>query len=248
MVLMEKKMIKKGLKKVTLNLGEVIEQENYIVCNVNNKKLQELYERGIVDLNNKEIKEKYNITKNVMFNIKDFNFNEGIFLSTNESVTFTNCTFIDDIYIGVANNVIFDDNNYINTENQYRYAKNYMVIDNINSVTFINDNITNNIDKNMDLLIEANKIRFINTTISDDYKSNIKINGERINFINSKLLGKESRLNAQTIVIDDDSKLLPIKSIITDSKNNINSHNIDSNKIIINGVKKDKKRTRVYVR
>ena len=32
MVLMEKKMIKKGLKKVTLNLGEVIEQENYIVC------------------------------------------------------------------------------------------------------------------------------------------------------------------------------------------------------------------------
>ena len=241
-------MTKKDLKKITLNLGEIEEHTNYIICNVNNKKLQTLYEKGIVDLNNKDIKEKYNITKNIMFNIKDFNFTDGIFLSTKDSVTFTNCTFIDDIYISGANNVMFDDNNYIDTENPYRYARLFMVIDNINSVTFIDDNITNNIDKNMDLLIEANKIRFINTTISNDYKSNTMINGNRINFINSKLLGKEARLNAQTIVIDNDSKLLPIKSIITDCKNSINSNNIDSNKIIINGVKKDKKRTRIYVR
>ena len=93
----------KKLRKLTKSLGGVLEKEDYILCKVNPIILKEYindnYGDGLLILDTKRLKEKYHINKDLVFEITGYNFEEGLYLITDASVSFDSCVFHDDIYV-----------------------------------------------------------------------------------------------------------------------------------------------------
>lgn len=234
------------LKKVTYNLGEIIEKPNYILCDVNPEKLKKLSKDGYLYLETKDLKSKYGINKSIIFNIDNYFFEEGIHLLTDSTINFNNCVFKDNIYVENAKNIVFNNNTYINESDEYKDSDRFMDINVYNKVIFINEKISNyNNDLDTSIKVSANNINIINSTISNDDISNANLQCNRLQLINSSIEGYSTFIKSPSIIIDRVSRITPNRSIIIDTNTELNTNDLSSDQIIINGLKIFKNKNKV---
>ena len=105
------------LKRVTYNLGNVVETKEDITCAVDNKKLKS---RLFKHDNHLLLKSK-NDPKPITYVISDMTFFPHLRITTEDNIVFINCIFLDEVTIDRANTVTFTNNEYIINDNKFRY-------------------------------------------------------------------------------------------------------------------------------
>ncbi len=241
----------KKLRKLTKSLGGVLEKEDYILCKVNPIILKEYinnnYGDGLLILDTKKLKEKYHINKDIIFEITGYNFEEGLYLITDASVSFNSCVFHDGIYVKAANKLTFESNNYCNNIDTYKHSDRFMDISNANEVNFINEDLINREnDKPLSMKIKANTIRIDNTRIHTinysediaDTVSSSNLQAKELILNDSKIGGYSTFIQIPIIEINEQTTITPKRSIFIDTLSDIDdSLVLSSEQIIINGEK-----------
>ena len=240
----------KKLRKLTKSLGGVLEKEDYILCKVNPIILKEYinnnYGDGLLILDTKRLKEKYHINKDIIFEITGYNFEEGLYLITDASVSFDSCVFHDDIYVKAANKITFENNWYYNNTDTYKHSDRFIDISNVNEVNFTNETIYNKDNNNpISMKIKASTINFNNSLIFPynnsesiiDEVSSLNLQAKEINIDNTQIEGYSTFIQAQNVQVSEWSYIGSKKSIFIDNMFDINSEQLNSEQIIINGEK-----------
>jgi len=227
----------KLLKRMTNNLGEIIEEEDKIICNVSSLKIQQQSQDFCYDLvvrgntiMDKEKMELYNLNKPVHFIIKYANFNShlSIVASTTVDFTFENCKFNQELSIKSAGNVVLKNNIY-NTTSLYRFDNICFFTVNANTLTFEDDNFVNEFNRNritkfgMNINVDSMKINKTNI--------NIDKNGLDICIKAKKLDIKDSNIycdDAIAIIVDE----INTENSTVESKTSIEIVNKNNNNIM----------------
>lgn len=228
----------KLLKRMTNNLGEIIEEEDKIICNVSLVKLHKLLFNNLCHdlivhgntIMDKQTKELYKLNKPVHFIIKDecFMNHLSVVASTTVDFTFENCKFNEELSIKSAGNVVLKNNIY-NTTSLYRFDNFYFFAVNANSLTFDNDNFINEFNRDritkfgMNINVDSMKINKTNI--------NIDKNGLDICIKTKKLDIKDSIIycdDAIVIIADE----INTENSMVESKTSIEIVNKNSNNII----------------
>lgn len=202
----------KLLKRMTNNLGEIIEEEDKIICNVSVYKMQQLVDEPCYDLivrgntiMEKEIMDLYNLNKPVHFIIKDALFYNhlSIAASTTVDFTFENCKFNNELKIRSAGNVFLKNNTY-KSSGIAAFDELYFLSANAKSLNFDSDNFINEYDgnkqTNFGMNVNVDSMQIINT--------NMKVNNKDLDILikTKKLTIKDSSIFSDdciSIVADD---------------------------------------------
>lgn len=225
----------KLLKNAISNVGKIVEEDDRIVCYVdqyvlekmkNNDSLYKLHLHGF-DHNSETIMDgvyKYHLDKPVFFVFDHITFTNALEVKAIwSSVEFRNCTFDEEINISYGKNIIFNNNKYFDRSNLYHFGNCFLNIENVNKVIFFNDNFINSYnnsngqDKNdFGMKIAARTIIMSNTTVNTT--GNIKFNAA-----NTKL--RSTDINAGRVQIDSGS-IDFAQSIIRSNNANYNGFNL----------------------
>ena len=162
------------LKRVTYNLGNVVETKEDITCAVDNKKLKS---RLFKHDNHLLLKSK-NDPKPITYVISDMTFFPHLRITTEDNIVFINCIFLDEVTIDRANTVTFTNNEYIINDNKFRYNDRFLVINNTNTVNFIDDNLLNHSIQPYpyNIKVNSNNIKLERTNLSGKNTSHINFN------------------------------------------------------------------------
>lgn len=224
-------------RKLTRNLGKVVEEEDKLICYVDKKKIKKtryestVYCYGIIE-KNKDLADYYKQNKPIVYildGIELKNKNIHIHGYDNCEVIIKNCKFDYSLYLSINGKCTLD-NTTINTFLPLTIGANELVIKNMN--------ITNQYKlagKKLPIYIGAtNKLEINNSTIGD-FTSNVDISS------NNKLEVYNSSLIGETITCDATKAIFGKKSTIKAKKEtklkikDFSEINITSPTIISNG-------------
>lgn len=214
--------------KLMNNIGNVIENDSYVVIDFNNQKLEQLLSLtgNILVIKSKSLINKYN--KPLVYNVNNMSFN-NVSIIVDENVNFNNCTFVNGINILKADTVLFNNNKYISQKEEY--DDEFFQGKNINSIIFYGEEVT---DQNIAFRINANSIRLFNSVLlKDNGHINFKCNNLILN--DSTIGGETSLIETKKMYILDDSSINSSKNcMITCNKIN-GDYNINCPRVILNG-------------
>ena len=229
-----------ALKKITNNLGKVVETEDKIICYVKKSKCKnERYQFTIpckgYRKQNKDLAEAYGINKPICYvieNIEVKNKRVFIFGYDNVEVIIRNCTFLFDLY-GHINGKCTLENSFVRAFSLFNFGANELTINNMN--------ITNPFSISSALRIALGgeeKLEINNSTIgktkqkTDVYliaKDNMLINGSSIG-------GDKVEIKAKKVKGDDSSTIKASEQLKIDSEE-YSELNVDSTNVKVNDKK-----------
>lgn len=241
------------LKEYICNIGKIVEEEDKIICYVNqkyvdrykgNKTLYKLRLNGINQITEgiKETVEKLKLNKPVYYIFDGIEFSLGLQITSLWAhVIFRNCTFDKNIGIIYGNEITFENNKYKDHCNTYFYGKCFLTADRVEKITFVNDNFFNSYDLKMygdqhfGMQIDAKEVEFINTKVEAEYPATINITAESTRIEKSELKAHEVYIDSQNIDFVD-SSLVAQNGAIIENANHDFSGNIQSPIIFYNGI------------
>lgn len=196
----------KYLKKFICNIGRIIEEENRIICYVDQKSLEEY--RGVdpcyslrlngMTIAREEIAEKFNFNKPVYYIFDNISFNNAIKMTSDcAQVVFKNCSFDKNVGILWGDEITFENNKFKDRCNVYFYGKCFLTANNVKKISFINENFMNSYELKeysnplFGMRIDAGVVEIINLEINAEAPAAINIKAEKIRMKNSKLQAPE---------------------------------------------------------
>ena len=240
---------KRHIEQTIGNIGKITENDLKIVCNVDQKKLDDLKQASdilIIDLNNYTQDNNSILEKPVLYIFDQIQFTTRIVVnSPNVSVLFKNCTFTRKINIYSANSIIFDDNSYIISDSAYPYSGCYIDVSTnsqIKRLSFINE-------KHIDTSWKSNKnytsskgqcfkidlLEIKNSMLTSNDPESLFIDTKKTIIDNSSLLVKELYFKSKNISFSN-SFITSIEGIIIENENCDFEGNLNSPIVIYNGV------------
>lgn len=203
------------LKKAICDIGRIIEEEDKIICYVDQKALdrhkKSIYRFHLNGMNEvtdgiKETVQNFKLNKPVYYIFESIKFKTAIeFSSFWAHVIFRNCTFDKNIGIIWAEDVVFENNKYLDHCPIYFYGNSFLTGDRIKKITFINEYFFNGYrlkrygePANFGMNIDAELIEIINSKIEADNSATISIRAK-------KTLITKSEINANEVYIDSES-------------------------------------------
>ncbi len=211
------------LKKSICNIGKIVEEEDKIICYVDQKSIDRykgnnpLYKLRLNGMNQvtegiKETVENFRLNKPVYYIFDGIEFSTGLEITSLWSnVIFRNCTFDKNIGIIWGDEITFENNKYTDHCDVYFYGKCFLTADRVNKLTFINDNFVNSYDfkkygdARFGMQIDVKEIEFINTKVDAEYPATINIKAERTRIEKSELKANEVYVDSQSIDFADSS-------------------------------------------
>ena len=209
------------MKKLTNNLGKVVEDDEKITCYVKKSKLKKEYYNYIIACfgvgeNEEKVAEAYELNKPIRYVIDGIEFKKhgvNIFGYNNCEVIVRNCNFKFDVYIHVNGKCTLD-NTRIKTFSHLLIGANDLIIKNIN-----NDHIEVIGQKSNIGFGANNRFDIINSNIGNK-KENINISFSAINVLNidnSKIIGAKIDCEAPKIEIHNNAQLSAKKCVTINS-------------------------------
>lgn len=206
-----------AMKKITGNLGKVVEEDEKIICYVDkNKCNKELYKYNIscfgTLLKDKELAKKYNINKPIcyVFDSIDFDNHEVYIYGHDDSeIIIRDSYFKYGLYIGSDGKVIIE-NFSIKTRHTFSmYAKELMLKD----INIVNDLALANFG--LQVTLKSSSISMVNTNIGKDKEktSVYLIAKDNLNMINSNIVGDYIECESKKITADDNTLLKGSKQV-----------------------------------
>lgn len=207
------------IKDYTRYLGKIEEQDDKIICYVNNKKLRKYKEYPYYDiyfmhLLDKEVLNNLKLNKPIYYVIENMIFDRMLKFSSvpNTYIKFKNCTFTDAIKIYNAGNVVFEDNKYFN--NRYVYAFNkYFLEGTVENLEFINEDFVDLEEKKktscFGIDVKTKNLKIINTQINANEENGMIAFEVKENLIieDSEVFAPIIDIDAKNIEIVQDSRL-----------------------------------------
>lgn len=196
-------------KKLTGNLGKVVEEDGKIVCYVKNGKLRKTDLTFFCGINKEQEKnaKAYKLNKPICYVIDGFKSEKCkfFFFGVNGcELVIKNCDFGLGLYIETDGKCTLD-NTSITAFNNTLISADELIVENMRS-----DQIKVLASK-LDIILEAkNKVDIVNSSIGTQEKSvNVKMAAKNeLNIVNSNIIGKEIKCNANAINIDEKSSLI----------------------------------------
>ena len=187
------------LKDSICNIGEIVEEEDKIVCYVTKDALAkyrkgcpvyELTLTGISDVTekDKEVARKFNLNKPFYSIFENIEFRSSLhFSSICAHVIFKNCTFSTSVRISFADDVIFENNKYINHCPFYSKEDCFFTSRAIKKLTFLNDEFANGdilkkygyYKPNFSMNISAGLLELINTKFVYEDTRTVQISAQK---------------------------------------------------------------------
>lgn len=207
----------KYLKKFLCNIGRIIEEENRIICYVDQKSLEEY--RGVdpcyslrlngMTIAREEIAEKFNFNKPVYYIFDNILFNNAIKMTSDRAqVIFKNCSFDKNVGILWGDEITFENNKFKDCCNVYFYGKCFLTANNVKKISFINENFMNGCELKgysnplFGMRIDAGVVEIINSEINAEAPAAINIKAKKLRIKNSKLQSPEIYIDSQSIEFD----------------------------------------------
>ena len=230
------------LKSITKKLGSIVISDDRIDCYIDNNKLEKYLKKNnnFLNLDNTYKKIGYGIDKPITYHINNYCF-DGIIISTNDSIYFNNCSFIDEVTIIRADQITLEDNMYINASNSFNYNDRFFVGTNIKDFTIINERYRNEGEEySVNMKVKASSINIIDSYLLDGVGA-LNLEADEINLENSIIDSESTLIQSKKVNIDDTSAIFGSKAAMIFSKNINDEERIYSPKRIIDGVRKESK-------
>lgn len=253
---------KKAIKVVTNNLGDIVETKDNIFCYVKKSKLKKdrynyrIY-CNVMDKNNKEICNKYNINKKIIYVFKDLNFDKKVYINgyDNCEILIDNCDFNFNLDLSVNGKCILK-NSKINCIGFLSVGSKELILEDLNLENYFKCS-----DDKLDIIIcSDDKLTIKNSNIGKIYdKTKAYLNSNNLSLLNSKISGDDVKLEGKNIFMDQDSlingRIVNIKSQeynqlnLMSSEITINSENINcfDNLIYVKKPKDDLVKKRLHL-
>lgn len=240
------------LKKWIPNIGKIVEEEDKIICYVDQKAIDRykcnkaIYELRLNGMNQvtegiKETVENFRLNKPVFYIFDGIEFSTGVKITSHWSnVIFRNCIFNKNIGIIWGDEITFENNKYIDHCDVYFYGKCFLTANIVKKLTFINDNFVNGYDlkkygdAHFGMRIDANEVEFINTKVDAEYPATINIKAERTRIEKSELKANEVYVDSQSIYFAD-SSVIAQNGVMFENANCDFSGNIQAPIVFYNG-------------
>lgn len=238
------------LKESICNIGRIVEQEDKIICYVDQKYIDRykgnnpIYDLILTGMNQvtegrKETVEKFRLNKPIYYVFDGIQFSTGLKITSLWSnVIFKNCTFDKNIGIILGDEITFENNKYTDFCNVYFYGKCFFTAGGVKKLTFINDNFVNALKRHADaqfgMQIDANEVEFINTKVDAEYPATINIKAKRTKIEKSELKSNEVYIDSQSICFAD-SLLVAQNGVMIENINCDFSGNVQAPIIFYNG-------------
>lgn len=237
------------LKDTICNIGQIIENEDKIICYVNqksidkykdNKPIYKLILHGMEQLP-EHLRKNYNLNKPVYYIFDGLEFNTGLEIGSLASKTiFRNCTFTKNIGILWGNEINFENNKYNDNCCFYYYGECFLTATAVKKINFINDNFVNSYklkqygNARFGMKINAEEVNFINTKTDVVAPATINIKAEKTKIENSTIKADEIYLDSQSINSKESSIISPNGVIIENADWDFKGH-IQSSIVFYNG-------------
>ena len=235
------------LKNLT-SLGKVYEEEDKLVCYVDERKLKkfkqtyfDIFLEGTSSFNKekKEVYEYYKIDKPIHYIFDNINFNTHLKFAANNNthIIFRNCAFKQSIKILIADKITFENNKYYDYYPSYLLGKTFLTNNNsmINTIRFIHEDFKNSHDDHhptrFGIDIEVENLEIINSNINIDNsvkynnketvpnRYGITIKANNTKIINSDIKAAEIYLDSSNIIIDKNSNITATTGMIIENQN-----------------------------
>lgn len=243
------------LKKSICNIGRIVEEEDKIICYVDQKSIDNykeklsIYKFRLNGMNQvtegiKETVENFGLNKPVYYIFDSIEFSTGVEITSLWSnVIFRNCTFNENIGIIYGDKITFENNNYKDLCDVYFYGNCFLTADRVSKLTFINDNFVNSLDlkyysyfvPRFGMQIDAKEIEFINTKVDAEYNATINIKAERTKIENSELKANEVYVDSQSINVKD-SSIIAQSGVMIENANRDFVGNVQAPIVFYNGI------------
>ena len=240
------------IKKWIINIGDIIEEEDKIICYVKQEKLIEECRKTIdyLELDGLFRGDKFyidylnrlNLDKPVYYIFDGINFEWWFKFKSkwNCNVTFKNCNFRKGLFIKEADNVIFENNTYYDYYNSscLRYSD-YLTCENIGKLTFKNEKFVNMamgmVPNNFGININTDIIKIIDSHIDCGESGDINISANKMIVMNSDIdVGKLIMIVDKLIYFN--SNINAKDRVVINNKNKDYIGYISAPMIIYNGV------------
>ena len=231
------------LNSITKKLGSIVISDDRIDCYVDNNKLRKYLEKkkNYLNLDSTQKKSDYGIDKPITYHISDYCF-DGIVISTTDSIHFSNCTFNDEVTIAKADQIVLENNNYINSSNSFKYNDRFLIGTNIQEFIMLNDSYENEReDCKVDMKIKAESIRFSNSNVLNGVGAH-NLEANTVSLENSSIDSESTLIQSKKVNIDDSSSIEGSRAVMIYSTEIENQENVYSPKAIINGLKVESKK------
>ena len=215
----------------------------------------------------KEKVKEFGLDKPVYYIFDGINFNTAVKLVSRwATIVFKNCTFNKGINVLWCDNIVFENNKYIDWANIYFTSDIFMNINRVNELTFINEEFKNSYeytkiyDTNFGMRLNAKRLNITNCIFGDATTTRINITSEETRLYNSNLKAKEIHLNSESIKSENSTFMAsdgveidnqnsdfnsivyaPIvfyNGIVLEGKNN-NVHEVNSANALLNDARKE---------
>ena len=254
---------KRNLKKITKNMGEIVEEPDKFICYIKQEKLNKNINFGIIDhldlfgliatSEDKKMLKKYDLTKPIYYVFDNIVFDNTLSLSSvNSNVIIKNCTFKGTIELRWNENITFENNKYEATKPLF-VENPCFIYDRrgIGNITFINENIGDSKDKNQSLdniviSLKASNIRLINTSINISNPGILILKANEINIENSSISGEKVSIVSNSINFEN-SKIKANEAVTIKNKNNDFGGKVISPIVVYNNVDLSEKEGITYI-
>ena len=208
------------LKKITGNLGSIIEKTSIIYCYIDQKMVDKLRDKDsgyrlMLDGVTKDCEDeckKLGITKPICYFFKNITFKDSVQISSiNAKVVFLNCTFNNNVGLLWADEVKFEDNKFEDNYPKYEYGSCFLTVTDTRKVTFVNENFSNSSNNgiknkvNFGMSIHADEIGIYNSKIIADYTTDLTLNADKVKIYNSKIFGQNIKIKTKNIELNESS-------------------------------------------
>ena len=244
------------LKQSICNIGKIVEEEDKIICYVEQKKLDRykgkhrvhalmLNGMNTVNEESRKIVEGFKLDKPVYYVFENIDFKGAIkFSSRWSNVIFKNCIFEKNIGIIWADSLTFENNMYSDLFSGYYHGDCFFTGNQIKEITFINDNFVNSCPNHhpakFGMNISCGTIKFINSKIDAEYPGKIIIKAKKTSIINSDINSSEIYIDSNSIDYSD-SLIVANNGVMIENANCDFNGEIKSPVICYNGVDLSKK-------
>lgn len=242
------------LRKSIANIGEIVEEEDKIVCNVS----QELFDKyrrenmgQVLRLNGigtflgnsdrEALAKNYNLEKPVYYIFDNIIFDPYLnFSSQSTNIIFKNCTFYKGISIQEADNVTFENNIYLDYYSGYYYGGDcFLWGRNIKKLTFSSDNFRNseaNHPTKFGMDIDCDVLEIKNTFFEVMDLGKVNINAKETIIKGSYIYVDKLDIDSDSIETIGNNFILALTSINIKNKDNNFIASVHSPVVIYNGI------------
>ena len=241
------------LKKSICNIGRIVEEDDKIICYVDQKSLDKykgnypIYKLMLHGMNQvthgiKETIENFGLNKPVYYIFDGIEFKNALEFSFSwANVIFRNCTFNKNIGIIWGEEILFENNKYSDHCSCYFYGDCFLSVDRIKKITFINEQFINSYElkrygnpTQFGMKIDSQIVEFINSKIDAEYPATIKIKSKETKIENSVLSANEIYVDSESIEFTD-SSITAQNGVMIENANCDFIGNIDAPIVFYNG-------------